>query len=211
MTSSIKSQDFSLPRGQRGTERRPGHTHTHAHVNTRIHTDTHAITPCTHTEGLSISTLSLGGGKPYQVISVKIDNDSIIVQILSRAPLARTSIQNTLPPSPRGSLNVLWCPPMVYTQGTKRLHKCRSYFCQLLLTCQKDRRPQWDGNSQRKDGADSLRSAGSDKSLCSLWVMFGFLVTNRGFTRCYTSVVWMFEVSQVALTFYHCAKQVKLL
>lgn len=59
-------------------------------------------------------------------------------------------------------------------RGMKRLHKHLSYFCQPLLTCQR-------GNGLRKDGADSLGSAGSDKKSRGLGVMFGFLTTNMGF------------------------------
>lgn len=66
-------------------------------------------------------------------------------------------------------------------RGMKRLHKHLSYFCQPLLTCQRGRRPQQDGNGLRKDGADSLGSAGSDKKSRGLGVMFGFLTTNMGF------------------------------
>lgn len=81
--------------------------------------------------------------------------------------------------------------PLVSTQGMKRLHKHLSYFCQPLLTL-KNHRPQRDGNGQRKDGADRLRSASSDKSSCGWWVMFGFLATSRGFGLCCTNTldVW---------------------
>lgn len=83
-------------------EGRPGHTHTHAHVKTRIYRDTHANTTHTHTtthaEPLFLHSLRTEGGKPYQVISVKIDDDSIMVQILSYPGLAWTSIQNSHQP-----------------------------------------------------------------------------------------------------------------
>lgn len=102
MTSPIKSQDFSLPHRERG---RQGTLIPHAHINTRIHRDTQATT--THTASLFLFSLRNGGGKPYQVISGKIDDDSIIVQILSHAAPSWTSIQNTLLLTPRGSPSML--------------------------------------------------------------------------------------------------------
>ena len=56
--------------------------------------------PCQHThtrrEPLFLRSLRIGGGKPYQVISGKIDDDSIIVQILSHAEL-RLDLPSTTP------------------------------------------------------------------------------------------------------------------
>lgn len=112
----------------------------------------------------------------------------------------------TLQP-PRGSPSVLWSPHSCLRGGTKRLHKHLSYFCQPLLTGQRDHSLQQDGNAPRKDRADRLRSAGPDKNLCSLWVMFGFLAHKQGASRLHPLLrkhteVWILEVQQVALTFY---------
>lgn len=148
-------------------ERWPGHTYTHAHVNT-------------HTQSLFLHSLRIGGGKPYQVIGGKIDDDSIIVQILSHAALAWTSIQNTLPPTPRGSSSVLGSPRWCLHGAQKGCISIPRISVSRFWRVGGTRNPQRDGNSPRKDGADRLRSACSDKNPCSLWVMFGFLATNRG-------------------------------
>lgn len=150
MTSPTKRQDSSLPHSAREREvararscpRPCQHTHSQRHT-------------CKHRVSLSpLSQDWRGGGGLYQVISSKIDDDSIIVQILSNAwpdPPSKTPSHRPLEGHPACSLCPRWC----LHGGTKRLHKHRSYFCQPLLPCHRDRKPQRDGNGPSR--ADRLR------------------------------------------------------
>lgn len=129
---------------------------------------THTHTP---TQRLPFShSLGIGGGKPYQVIGGKIDDDSITVQILSHAALGWTIPTKS---GPRGSSGRALVSLLVSARGRQRLHKQFSYFCQPPLTRQRDRNPRRDWNGPKKDRADRLRSAGSDKSskpVADVWV-----------------------------------------
>lgn len=121
------------------SKRRPGHTHTHAHVNTRR--DTHKGVP------LSLLSYERRGGGPYQVTSDKIDDDSIMVKILSHAMPIGTSVGQKHPPTnPWRERSRVPCCCLL--GGMKRLHKHLSYFCQPLLT-QLQTTTRWEWSEKR--------------------------------------------------------------
>lgn len=125
----------------------------------------------THTQTPLLPFSQNRRGKPYQVIGGKIDDDSITVQILSHACSAR--LDNPHQINPQRVIEHALVSLLVSAQGRQRLHKHFSYFCQPPLTRQRDRNPRRDWNGPKKDRADRLRSAGSDKSskpVADVWV-----------------------------------------